>query len=55
MKIAHVEAGNVVPPIVAPQLDENIPKKASGNTQKSDLLGNPPEENVIDFKNFLKA
>ena len=44
-KIAHVMASNVVPPIVAPQLDENVPGKAAGNTPKSDLLGNPPKEN----------
>ena len=26
-----MEAGNVVPPTVAPQLDENVPGKAAGN------------------------
>ena len=40
-----MKAGNVVPDIVAPQLDENVPRKAAGNITKCDLLGNPPEEN----------
>ena len=44
-KIAHVVAGNVVPLIVAPQLDENIPGKAAGNIPKSNLLGSPPKQN----------
>ena len=44
-KIAHVEAGNVVLPIVVQQPDENIPWKAAGNAPKSNLFGNPPKEN----------
>ena len=36
---------NVLSPIVAPQPDENVPRKSAGNTPKSDLLGNPSEEN----------
>ena len=44
MKISHVEAGNVVPPIVTPQPDENIPGKVAGNPPKSDLLRNLPKE-----------
>ena len=43
--IAHVEAGNVVPPIAVPQLNENIPKKVAGNVPKGDLLENLPKEN----------
>ena len=45
IKIAHVEAGNVVPLIVAPETDENICGKAAGNTPQSSLLENPPKEN----------
>ena len=44
-KIAHVVAGNVVPPIVAPQPDETIPWKVSENPPKSNILRNPPKEN----------
>ena len=44
-KIAQMVAGNVVPSIVAPQLDKNIPGKAARNIPKSDLLRNPPKEN----------
>ena len=45
MKIAHVEAGNVVPPIVVPQLNENIPKKFAGNAPKGELFENLLKEN----------
>ena len=45
MKIVHVEASNVVSPIVVPQPDENVPGKAAGNLPKSDLHGNSPKEN----------
>ena len=44
MKIAHVEAGNVVPSIAATELYTNIPKKAAGKAPKGDLLGNLPKE-----------
>ena len=44
MKIAHVEASNVVPSMVAPQLDENIPREVAGNAPKSNLLRNLPKE-----------
>ena len=44
-QIAHVTDGNVVPPIVTPQPDENVPRKAAGNTPNSNLLGNSPTEN----------
>ena len=31
MKIAQVEASNVVPPLTVPQLDKNMPEKVVGN------------------------
>ena len=34
-------ADNVVPPMLALKLDENIPQKAAGNAPKSNLPGNP--------------
>ena len=40
-----MEAGNVVPPIAFPQLNETVPKKAAGNASKGDLLENLPKEN----------
>ena len=40
-----METGNVVPPILVPQLNKNKPKKVAGNALKGDLLGNLPEEN----------
>ena len=55
MKIAHVEAGNVVPPIVAPQPDENVPWKAAVNALKRDLLGNPPKENRDRLQKLFKG
>ena len=54
-KIAHVMASNVVAPIVAPQLNEKITRKAAGNTPKSDLFGNPPEENSSNSRNFWRV
>ena len=40
-----MEASNVVPPLVVPQLNENIPKRVTGNAPKGNLLGNLPKEN----------
>ena len=44
-KTAHVMAGNVVPPIVAPQMDGDVSRKAAGNNPNSNLLRDPPEGN----------
>ena len=54
-KIAHVEAGNVLPPIAATESYENVPKKATGKALKNDLLRNLPKENKGRLKNFLKV
>ena len=45
MKIAHVEASNVVPPLTVPKLDENVPRKVAGKPTKGNLLENLPGEN----------
>ena len=37
-------AGNMVPPMLAPKLNENIPKGAAGKTLKSNLSENPPKK-----------
>ena len=39
--VSHMIACNVVPPMLALKLDENIPQKAAGNAPKSNLPGNP--------------
>ena len=44
MKIAHVEASKVVPPLMASQSSENIPKKIAGKSPKSNLLKDLPKE-----------
>ena len=40
-----MEASNVVPPSVVPQLNENTPEKVAGNAPKGDLLESLPREN----------
>ena len=43
MKIAHVEASNVVPSLLSSEVSENVPEKFLGNCPKSNLLKNLPE------------
>ena len=43
MKIAHVEASNIVPTMVKQRLSENVLKKEAGNAPKSTLLERVPE------------
>ena len=43
VKVAHMMAGNVVPPMLTPKMDENIPERDAVNTPKSNLPRNPPE------------
>ena len=43
MKIAHVEASNIVPTMVKQGLSENILEKEAGNVLKSTLLKDVPE------------
>ena len=45
MKIAHVEASNIVPTMVSQEIPKNMLKKEAGNALKSTLL-----ENVLDAK-----
>ena len=53
MKLDHVEASNVVPPLMAPQLDENIPEKVVGKPLKCNLLENLPEGNDSRFEKLF--
>ena len=45
MKIGHVEASNVVPPLMTSQLSKNLPEKVAGKSPKSNLLEKLPEGN----------
>ena len=53
-KIAHIMAGNVVPPMLAPKLDENVPKGVAGNTPKATYMRTFLIRMVIDCRNLLK-
>ena len=55
MKIAHVEASNVIPSFVSSQVSENIAKKVAGNALKGDLLENLPEEDSGRLKKILES
>ena len=55
MKIAHVEASNVVPTMVKQRLSENILKKEAGNALKSTLLESIPKAKEIGLKRFWKV
>ena len=55
MKIAHVEASNVMPSYVSSQVSENVPEKLVGNSQKSDLLKNLSKENGGRVKKILES
>ena len=54
-KKAHVESSNVVPFFVSSQVYENIPEKVVGNSLKSNLLKNLPEENGGRLKKILES
>ena len=54
MKVAHVEASNVVTPLMSPHLDKNMPEKVTGDTPKSDPLKNLPKGNDSRLKKLLK-
>ena len=47
-------AGNVVPPMLALRLDENIPKGVAEILQKATYPRTLLTRMVIDFRNFLK-
>ena len=43
-KIAHIMADNVVSPMLAPKVDENVSEGVAGKTPKSNLPKNPPNK-----------
>ena len=55
MKIAHVGASNVVPPLTFPQLNENMPEKVVGNPLKRDLLKTLPRENDSRLEKLFES
>ena len=55
MKIAHVEASNIVPPLTVPQLDENMLKRVAGNPPKSNLLKNLPRGNDSRLQKLFES
>ena len=46
-EIAHVEAGNIVPPLISSQVPENVPEKVAGNAPEDNLLRNLPKEGMV--------
>ena len=55
MKIAYVEASNVVPSLMTSQLYENMPKKVAGKPLKGGLLENLPGEKNNRLKKLLES
>ena len=55
MKIAHMEASNVVPSLMTSQLSQNIPEKVVGNSLKTIYSNAFPKGIIVDLKNFLRV
>ena len=53
MKIAHVEASNVVPSFVSSRVSENVLEKVVENAPKGNLLKNLPKEEECRVKQIL--
>ena len=53
MKIAHVEASNIVPTMIKQKLSENMLEREAGNVPKSILLENLPEANEKRIEKIL--
>ena len=54
-KIAHVEASNMVPPMVRSQMSENVLEQGVGNAPQSNLLENLPKVKEGRIKEILKS
>ena len=54
-KITHVKASNIVPPMISSQMPENVLKQVAGNTPKSNLLENLPEEKEGRIQKIFKS
>ena len=55
MKIAHLDASNVVPSFASSSVSENVLEKVVGNALKSNLLENLPTEEESRVKKILKS
>ena len=55
MKIAHVEASNIVPMMVSQQIPENMLKKEAGNDLRSTLLENVPNVKEERIRKILES
>ena len=55
MKIAHMEASNIVPPLISSQVPENVPKKFAGNAPENNLLGNLLKEEGGRVKKIFES
>ena len=50
-----MEASNVVPPLMVPQLNENMPEKVAGNAPKGNLLENLPRGNGSRLEKLFES
>ena len=55
MKIAHVEANSIVPPMVNSRMSKNVLRKDAGNAPKSNLLTNVPKAKEERIKEILES
>ena len=55
MKIAHVEASNIVPTMVSQGMPENMLEEEAGNAPKSTLLENIPDTKEERIKKYLES
>ena len=55
MKIAHVEASNIVPSLVPSQLSKNVPEKVVGNALKMTYSRTYPKKMRVGLKSFMRG
>ena len=55
MKIAHMEASNIVPPLISSQVPKNVPEKIVGNAPENNLLGNLLKEEEGRVKKIFES
>ena len=55
-KIAHVEASNIVPPLISSQVPKNVLKQVAGKwLQKATYSRTYPKRKKVGFKRFLRV
>ena len=55
MKMAHVEAINIVPPLISSRVPKNTPEKVVGNAPENNLLGNLSKEEEGRVKKIFES